>query len=169
MRDSARPGSWIRLSRWAWALWGGLLGSLAVVYVVGEAARGSNRWIDIGPFNLQPSEFGKVVLMIVLAGIAVDRLENVGTARFTLFLSGVAAVPAVVVFLQPDLGTAMVYAVVLAAILFLVGVPWTHFAVFGSTLYSWMLRVVSLSWCRMSRRLSGVRSTRARLVIISLT
>jgi len=131
-----------RLSRWAWALWGGLLGSLAVVYVVGEAARGSNRWIDIGPFNMQPSEFGKVVLMIVLAGIAVDRLDGVGTARFTLFLAGIAAVPAAVVFLQPDLGTALVYAVVLAAILFLVGVPWTHFAVFGSVLAILILGVL---------------------------
>jgi rod shape determining protein RodA len=123
-----------RLSRYAWALWGGLLGALAVVYVVGSAARGSNRWIDIGPFNLQPSEAGKVIITIVLAGIAVDRMKDVGTVRFTALLCGVAAVPAAVVFLQPDLGTALVYAAVVAAILFLVGVPWTHFAVFGSVL-----------------------------------
>ena len=45
-----------RLARWAWALWGGLLGALAMVFVLGSAVKGSNRWIEIGPFNLQPSE-----------------------------------------------------------------------------------------------------------------
>ena len=114
------------VSRWAWALWAGLLVALAIVYAAGEATRGSNRWIDIGPFSLQPSEFGKVVLMVVLAGIALQRIERVGTVRFTLLLTGVAALPAAVVFLQPDLGTSLVYVVVVAAILFLVGVPWTH-------------------------------------------
>ena len=72
------------VSRWAWALWAGLLVALAIVYAAGEATRGSNRWIDIGPFSLQPSEFGKVVLMVVLAGIALQRIERVGTVRFTL-------------------------------------------------------------------------------------
>ncbi len=131
-----------RLSRWAWALWGGLLGSLAVVYVVGNAVKGSNRWIDIGPFNLQPSEMGKVVLAIVLAGIAIDRMDDVGSVRYTLFLVVIAAIPAGIVFLQPDLGTAMVYGAVLAAILFLAGVPWSHFAVAGSILAILILGVL---------------------------
>lgn len=131
-----------RLARWSWGLWGSLLGGLAVVFLVGTAIKGSNRWIDIGPFNLQPSEMGKVAIAIVLAGIAVDRLEDVGTARFTLFLTAVAAVPAVVVFLQPDLGTSLVYGAVLAAILFLVGVPWSHFAVAGSIMAIMVLAVL---------------------------
>jgi rod shape determining protein RodA len=129
--------------RWAWALWGGLLIALAIVYAAGEATRGSNRWIDIGAFSLQPSEFGKVLLMVVLAGIALQRLESVGTVRFTLLLTGVAAVPTAIVFLQPDLGTSLVYAVVLCSILFLVGVPWTHFAVFGSLL---AILILSVLW-----------------------
>jgi rod shape determining protein RodA len=133
-----------RISRWAWGLWAALLVSLAVVYALGEATRGSNRWIDIGPFSLQPSEFGKVVLMVVLAGVALKRLESVGSVRFTLLLTGVAAVPAGIVFLQPDLGTSLVYAVVLAAVLFLVGVPWTHFAVFGTLLAMLILSVLWL-------------------------
>ena len=102
-----------KLARWAWGLWGGLLGALAVVFIVGTAVKGSNRWIDIGPFNLQPSEIGKVALAIILAGIAIERMEDVGSARFTLFLCGVAAVPAAVVFVQPDLGTSLVYLAVL--------------------------------------------------------
>lgn len=131
-----------KLARWAWGLWGGLLGALAVVFIVGTAVKGSNRWIDIGPVNLQPSEIGKVALAIILAGIAIERMEDVGTARFTLFLAGVAAVPAVVVFLQPDLGTSLVYFAELGAILFLVGVPWSHFAVAGSLLAILILGVL---------------------------
>jgi rod shape determining protein RodA len=131
------------VARWAWALWFGLLGALAIVFAAGEATRGSHRWIDIGPFSLQPSEFGKVIIMVVLAGIALQRLDDVGTVRYTLLLVGVAGVPAAVVFLQPDLGTSLVYAAVLCAILFLVGVPWTHFAVFGSLL---AILILSVLW-----------------------
>lgn len=130
------------LSRWAWGLWGGLLGLLAVVFVVGDAVNGSNRWISIGPLNVQPSELGKVGLAVILAGIAIERMDSVGTTRFTLLLTCVALVPAVVVFLQPDLGTALVYFAVLAAVLFLVGVPWSHFAVAGSLLAIFVLAVL---------------------------
>ncbi len=121
-----------RLSRWHWVLWGGLLASLAIVFVASQAVRGTNRWIEIGPFSLQPSEFGKVILMIVLAGLVVESAAQVGTIRFTLLASGVAALPAAVVFLQPDLGTAIVYAVILLTILFIAGTPWTHFAAVGA-------------------------------------
>ena len=132
-----------KLARWAWGLWGGLLCALSVVFVVGTAVKGSNRWIDIGPFNLQPSEIGKVAIAVILAGIAIERMDDVGSARFTLFLFGVAAVPAAVVFLQPDLGTSLVYFAVLGAILFLVGVPWSHFAVAGSIL---AILILSVLW-----------------------
>lgn len=121
-----------RLARWHWVLWGGLLASLAIVFVASKAVRGTSRWIDIGPFSLQPSEFGKVLLMIVLAGLVVESASRVGTVRFTLLAAGVAGLPAVVVFLQPDLGTAIVYAVILLTILFIAGTPWTHFAVIGA-------------------------------------
>lgn len=131
-----------RLARWGWGLWGSLLGSLAVVFIVGTAVQGSNRWIPIGPINIQPSEIGKVAIAIVLAGIAINRMNDVGTVRFTLFMAAVAAVPALVVFLQPDLGTSLVYGAVLATILFLVGVPWSHFAVAGSLLAVMVLLVL---------------------------
>lgn len=123
-----------RLARWHWVLWGGLLASLAVVFVASQAVRGTNRWIDIGPFSLQPSEFGKVILTIVLAGLVVESASRVGTVKFTLLALGVAGLPAAVVFFQPDLGTAIVYAVILLTILFIAGTPWTHFAVIGATI-----------------------------------
>lgn len=121
-------------TRWAWPIWGALLASLVVVYAIGGVTRGARSWFTIGPFNLQPSEFGKIMLMVVLVGIALERASEIGTWRFTLFLTGVAMVPTAAVFIQPDLGTALVYGAILLGVLFLVGVPWTHFAVYGSVL-----------------------------------
>jgi rod shape determining protein RodA len=123
-----------RLARVPWVLWGGLLGALAVVFVLGGSAKGSTRWIEFGAFRLQPSEIGKVVLVLVLAGIVVERARDVGNRRLTLLLIGIAGVPALVVFAQPDLGTAMVYGAILVAMLFLAGVPWSHLAVFTAVL-----------------------------------
>ncbi|MFP5452053.1 MAG: FtsW/RodA/SpoVE family cell cycle protein, partial [Thermoleophilia bacterium] len=57
-------------TRWAWPIWGALLASLVVVYAIGGVTRGARSWFTIGPFNLQPSEFGKIMLMVVLVGIA---------------------------------------------------------------------------------------------------
>ena len=75
------------------------------VFVVGTARQGSNRWIDIGPFNLQPSEIGKVII-VDRPGRPGGRAHRAtsGTPRFTLFLAGVVALPTAIVFLQPDLG-----------------------------------------------------------------
>jgi len=129
-------------TRWAWPIWGAMLGSLVVVYAIGEVTRGARSWFTIGPFSLQPSEFGRVLLMLVLVGLALERLPDVGTWRFTLLLSGVAAVPAVAVFVQPDLGMALVYTAILLGVLFLVGVPWTHFAVYGAVAATLTLAVL---------------------------
>jgi rod shape determining protein RodA len=123
---------WVQ--RFRWAVWAGLLATLSVVFVIGTGARGSTRWISLGPFNLQPSELGKVVICVVLAAVVVERASQVGTWRLSLVCTGVAALPAVIVFLQPDLGTALVYGAVLVAILFVAGQPWTHFAIAGGAL-----------------------------------
>jgi len=123
-----------RLQSLPWVLLGGLLGALAVVFVIGSSAKGSTRWIDLGPFSLQPSELGKVTLIAVLAALAVERAQDSDPLRLTVLLTVVAAVPALVVFVQPDLGTAIVYGAVLMAVLLLIGAPWQHFAAFGAVL-----------------------------------
>ncbi len=133
-----------RIASLSWPLLGGLLGSLAMVFVLGSSVKGSSRWISLGPFNLQPSEVGKVVMIAVLAGLVVER-SDIGSWRTTLFLTGAIAVPAAVVFVQPDLGTSIIYGVVLVAVLLIAGTPWQHFAVGAvaltvlATLVLWVL------------------------------
>lgn len=133
-----------RFGRRPWAVWGALCGTVAVVLVIGSAARGSRRWIDVGIFQFQPSEIGKVALIIVLAGVIVERRGDIGTVRFSLLAVGAALLPAFIVFVQPDLGTSMVYMAILGGVLFFAGVPWKHFAVAGAALVGLAVLVLAV-------------------------
>ncbi len=131
-----------RLAGWAWVLWGGLCAAVAVVFVIGSGARGSTRWIDFGPAQVQPSELGKVVIAVVLAAVIVQKSGEMSPGRLTLLATGVALVPAGIVFLQPDLGTALVYMAILMAVLWVAGQPWTHFAAFGAIIATVVILVL---------------------------
>jgi len=120
------------LSRYVWTLYAILVASVGVVLVLGSSARGSTRWIEFGPIRLQPSELGKVVIAFVIAVVVVERIKSMDSARLSLLVAGVTALPAGIVFLQPDLGTALVYAAIALAILWVAGQPITHFILFGT-------------------------------------
>jgi rod shape determining protein RodA len=121
-----------RVGRYVWVLWGGLCAALAVVLIIGSTGGGARSWIEYGPVRVQPSELGKVVLIVVLATVIVQRSGDLDPRRLTLLALGLTALPAAIVFIQPDLGTALVYVAILFAILWVAGQPWTHFAVFGT-------------------------------------
>jgi rod shape determining protein RodA len=113
-------------------VFGGTVGLIAVVFLVGRAARGSTRWISVGFFTFQPSEFGKLLCVLALAGLLAERQRAVASAGTTLRVLGLGLVPIVLVFAQPDLGTALVYLAALAAMLFVAGSPWRHLTLLGS-------------------------------------
>ena len=104
---------------------------IAGVLLIGHAARGSTRWISLGFFTFQPSEFGKLLFVLALAGMLAERQRIVGVWATTLRVLGLGLIPVVLVFAQPDLGTALVYLAALGAMLFVAGVPWRHLAVLG--------------------------------------
>jgi rod shape determining protein RodA len=109
----------------------GTLGLMVIVLLAGAVTRGSKRWLDLGFFKFQPSEFGKLLLVLFLAGMLADRAKRIGDSRTVLSAIGFAAGPIFLVFVQPDLGTAMVYSAALAGVLFLAGTRWTHLAILG--------------------------------------
>lgn len=113
-------------------IYGLLIGMLLVVMVIGTEVRGSTRWIDLGFFQFQPSEFGKLLLALVLAGLLAERGRRVTESRTTLVAIGAAAVPAFFVFLQPDIGTALVYGAILVAALFFAGTRWRDLGVIAA-------------------------------------
>jgi rod shape determining protein RodA len=116
--------------RRAWKpLYFGTLGIMVLVLAAGAATRGSKRWIDVGVFTFQPSEFGKVLLVLALAGLVVDRRHAIQSPLTPLAVIGYAIFPIGLVFVQPDFGTALVYLAALAAVLFVAGVRWIHLAV----------------------------------------
>lgn len=105
------------------------LGLMVVVFLAAEAVRGSKRWLDLGVIQVQPSELGKVVFVLAIAGFAVGRVGPTTRWRTIAAVIGLGAIPILLVFLQPDLGTALVYAASLFAVLFFVGVRWRQLAV----------------------------------------
>ncbi len=112
-------------------LYTAMITSILAVLVLGEASRGSRRWITLPFFTFQPSELGKLLLICALAGFAIDRSRHIGERARTARLLLMGLAPAALVFVQPDLGTGAVYAVITLAVLFIAGVKWTHFAFLG--------------------------------------
>ena len=102
------------------------------VMIAGADVRGSTRWIDIGFFRFQPSEFAKLLLALFLAGLLAGRARRIGEWRTTAVAVGAAAVPTLLVFTQPDIGTALVYGAVLAAALFFAGTRWRDLGVLAA-------------------------------------
>ncbi len=115
----------IDLARRHWrALYGVTLALMVLVFLVAETIRGSKRWIDLGFIQFQPSELGKVLFVLALAGFLVERAGRVTRRRTILYAIGLGVAPILLVFLQPDLGTALVYSAALFSLLFFVGVRW---------------------------------------------
>jgi rod shape determining protein RodA len=104
------------------------IGAILLVYLQGQAIRGSKRWIDLGFFKFQPSEFGKLLFVLALAGFVAERGRRITQLDTLLATIGLGLIPVCLVFLQPDIGTALVYGAALIAVLFVAGARWTHLA-----------------------------------------
>ena len=100
-------------------IYGGMIVVLGAVLILGATAGGAQRWIDLGPVQVQPSEFAKLFMVIVLAGY----LARYPVSENKIFLAtlGVVAAPALLVFMQPDLGTALVFGALFVVMSFIAG------------------------------------------------
>jgi rod shape determining protein RodA len=104
---------------------------LLSVFVLAEEVRGSKRWIEIGFFNFQPSELGKLALIFALAGFVAERRHRMNEWRTTLGIVAIALPLTALVFKEPDFGTSLVYGACVLGALFFGGTPWRHLAVLG--------------------------------------
>jgi rod shape determining protein RodA len=120
-----------RLRELRYAVYGVMIGLLVIVLGIAQATRGTRAWIELPGFNFQPSELGKVLLVVALAAFAAGRMRRLGrdtTARIMLL----GLIPTMLVIAEPDVGSAMVYVAGTLAVLFVAGAPWRHFAALGA-------------------------------------
>ena len=100
----------------------GALGALAGVFVLGSSALGAQRWYNFGFFQVQPSEFTVLVIVVAVATFASRRTEGLRLYDIVRLLFMVL-VPVGLIVLQPDLGTAIIIVFVTAAMMAIAGVP----------------------------------------------
>jgi rod shape determining protein RodA len=115
--------------RYAYALYAAALALLAAVDIAGTIGMGAQRWIDLGFISLQPSELMKIALVLALARYFHRLSAEEVRKPWKLIPPGLlVALPAALVLVQPDLGTAMMLILSSAALFFCAGVPWWIFA-----------------------------------------
>lgn len=105
---------------------------LLAVLKLGDASKGAQRWIGFGWFRIQPSEFAKIALIIVLAVFLVSRIDRVRS--FATFAESFAylSVPMLLIFKQPDLGTSMVLMAIWVTIVFVAGTDLRNILIFAA-------------------------------------
>jgi rod shape determining protein RodA len=121
-----------RLRELKLGVYGAMIGLIFLTLALGTATRGSKRWIDLPFFKLQSSELGKVLLIAALSGFMVDRIRRLSDKETTSRILLLAILPSMLVVIQPDLGSGMVYMAIACAVLFVAGTKWTHFLAIGS-------------------------------------
>ena len=110
------------------ALYLASIAALLFVLVVGASAYGSRRWIVLAGTQVQPSEIAKVCTVIVLAKYFSDNEEKMRSLRVFLTSMLIVGVPAALVLVEPDLGSAMVFGVIWLTMVIVAGVRPLHMA-----------------------------------------
>jgi rod shape determining protein RodA len=115
---------------WAVVIYGFSVVLLLAVFVVGHKSKGSQAWFQFGSYQLEPSEFVKIALIVSLASFCAATKGRLA-GRALVALLGLAAIPFLLVYKQPDLGTALVLAAVLVAVLLIGGAAPRHLIALG--------------------------------------
>ncbi len=105
----------------AWPIYGLQLGLLVLTLAIGNGVGGTARWIALGPLTFQFSELAKVLMIIVLANYLAARESKIDSLRTILGACVLVGPPLVLVMLQPDLGTSLVFGAILAGMLWMSG------------------------------------------------
>jgi rod shape determining protein RodA len=103
------------------------LAILGIILVIGQVAGGSQRWLGAG--QVQPSELSKIIVIVILAKFLADRedrLDQIGTVVISM---GIITLPMILIYLQPDLGTALTLLAIWAAMMWMYGTRFRHLAV----------------------------------------
>jgi rod shape determining protein RodA len=119
-----------RFRDFAVVIYGASVFVLLAVLAVGHKSKGAQAWFQLGSYQLEPSEFVKIGLIIALASYCAAARGRL-SARALVVVLILAAIPFALVYKQPDLGTALVLVAVLAAVLLIGGASARHLAALG--------------------------------------
>ena len=109
--------------------------ALTAVMFLGKTALGAQRWIQLGPITIQPSEFSKIIMIITLAALLEYRKENLYKLLDLFPVVLLVAVPMLLVMKQPDLGTSLVFGAITMGMLYVAGInPKIYFGSIGAAL-----------------------------------
>ena len=97
---------------------------LAAVMFFGHSALGAQRWIQIGPVSLQPSEFSKLIMIVCLASILENKVGQLNSLQDLLPVALYIGVPFLLVLKQPDLGTSLVFMAIFFGMIIICGIRW---------------------------------------------
>lgn len=120
---------------------------LVLFFGIGAESWGARSWLKLGPVTFQPSEFVKIGLIISLAKFIDMNKESLNEPFTLLKILGFAFLPVLLILLQPDAGTAMVFVFFIAAMLFAAGLDWKYIG------YAALAGVLSLPvlWFRLDK------------------
>jgi rod shape determining protein RodA len=113
------------LARWSLVAYGGVILLLIAVLIPGIGADrfGARRWIDFGPFSLQPSEFAKLAFILAMGNFLSRPPDELKSVKIFWQALGMVALPFLLVMKEPDLGSALILLPVSLTMLFVAGVP----------------------------------------------
>ena len=114
------------------SIYWGLLALLVLVLFLGVDIFGARRWFDLQLINFQPSELGKFLIVLTLGTLVARHPDEVRRLPFVLQTAAHVGVPMALIFIEPDLSTSLIYAVVWFTVLWAAGLRLQHIAVFAS-------------------------------------
>ncbi|SHI43397.1 rod shape-determining protein RodA [Propionispora hippei] len=126
------------LSKFGNTLYGINLVMLLAVMFVGQSALGAQRWIQIGPISLQPSEFSKLIMIISLASLLDKKMGKLNSFKEIIPVFLYVGIPFLLVLKQPDLGTSLVFLAILFGMIFVAGINSKHLLLIFSAAAAFM-------------------------------
>jgi len=129
-------------THYAWVLYGLSMAALVGLFVIGDAAFGSTRWFNLGPVQVQPSEFAKLSAILCLARYFSERGGDARDLRSLVISLAIVAPMAGLVFFQPDLGTSIVFFAIWLGVVLVAGVNRGHLMVMAAA----FLAVLPFVW-----------------------
>jgi rod shape determining protein RodA len=144
---------WLRVL--AWPIYGFQIGLLVLTLAIGDGVGGSARWVTVGPLTFQFSEIAKILMIIVLAAYLAAREGKLDSLASIIGACLLVGPPLLLVMLQPDLGTSLVFAAILAGMLWMSGASLRWLVVIAAA----FIALIPIAWTYILRDYQKARLT----------